>query len=64
MIVKTIRVLDPPSLLGPSFAMAAFGTETTFTQIRQASRKPLLPGTILFAYLIIFGNWINFALPG
>lgn len=42
-----------------TLAMAAFGMETTFKLLRQAGLKPLLLGAILFAYLVIFGGWLN-----
>ncbi|NJA89700.1 putative sulfate exporter family transporter [Rhodocyclus tenuis] len=45
-------------------AMAAFGLETTWRLLRQAGRRPLLLGGVLFAYLVGVGGWINLHLAG
>lgn len=59
-----LHVLRQTGVVSLSFAMAAFGMETTFALIRQAGLKPLLLGAILFAYLVIVGGWVNFSLAG
>jgi uncharacterized integral membrane protein (TIGR00698 family) len=59
-----LQVLRQTSVISLSFAMAAFGMETTVTLIRQAGLKPLLLGAILFAYLVIVGGGVNFWLAG
>lgn len=59
-----LQVLRQAGVVSLSFAMAAFGMETTFALIRQAGLKPLLLGAILFAYLVIVGGWVNFARHG
>ena len=60
MPVNALQVLRQTGVICLSFAMAAFGMETTFALIRQAGLKPLLLGAILFTYLVIVGAWINF----
>jgi len=59
-----LLILRQTGIICLSFAMAAFGMETTFSLIRQAGLKPLLLGAILFTYLIIVGGWVNFTLLG
>ncbi|MBS1132371.1 MAG: hypothetical protein H6R16_3373 [Proteobacteria bacterium] len=59
-----LHVLRQSGVICLSFAMAAFGMETTLTLIRQAGLKPLLLGAILFAYLVIVGSGVNFWLAG
>lgn len=59
-----LLILRQAGVISLSFAMAAFGMETTFALIRQAGLKPLLLGAILFAYLVIVGGWVNFGLLG
>ncbi len=59
-----LQILRQTGVISLSFAMAAFGMETTFTLIRQAGLKPLLLGAILFAYLVIVGGGVNFWLAG
>jgi uncharacterized integral membrane protein (TIGR00698 family) len=59
-----LLILRQAGIISLSFAMAAFGMETTFTLIRQAGLKPLLLGAILFAYLVIIGGWVNLRLAG
>jgi uncharacterized integral membrane protein (TIGR00698 family) len=54
--------LRQAGIISLSFAMAAFGMETTLTLIRQAGLKPLLLGAILFVYLVIVGGWVNIGL--
>lgn len=54
--------LRQAGILCLTFAMAAFGMDTTFRLMRQAGVKPLLLGALLFAYLVAVGGWINFSL--
>lgn len=44
-----------------SFAMAAFGMETTVSLMRRAGLKPLLLGALLFVHLTVTGGWLNLA---
>lgn len=59
-----LLALRQSGILCLTFAMAAFGMETTFGLLRQAGIKPLLLGALLFAYLVAIGGWVNFALLG
>lgn len=55
-IIKPLLQLDNILL---SMAMAALGLTTQISAIRAAGIKPLLLGTLLFAYLILGGGVIN-----
>lgn len=44
-----------------TFAMAAFGMETTVSLMRRAGLKPLLLGGLLFVHLTVTGAWLNLA---
>lgn len=61
---ELLQALRQGGILCLTFAMAAFGMETTFGLLRQAGIKPLLLGALLFAYLVAIGGWVNFALLG